>query len=488
MKTKMNFLANMKKQIMAIAIIAFSGATFAQVNNIPWYQSKDAASRGAWGADTRAEASTKWEYRDYMRATATAVFKSQIQGNKIKTGTLRDGLTNYFGKHKFGDDVRFLDQPIAGFCTGFLIAPDLLVTAGHCITDQERLLSTVWIFDYTSDVQFDLAGKYITVPESNQYQGIEILDRQLSENGEYDYAIIRLNRKVTGRKPYKFRTGGAVKFDQMIAMIGSPGGLPLKLADSAHVTNNETYATSFLTDLDAFHGNSGGPVFNMLGFIEGILVRGPGWDYHVDETTDEIKQDVFYDLYNLLGMQAKQGNGVHRITFTNDNLLAYGVYRNLEVAIENNDLAEFKEWTMYSWIWKKQFDGRDNLIAVAAKNYRADMLDVILSTEGIDINAKDKFNTPLLTILAQYNQGAAITKAKSAMGDALDLNVRDANGETALMVAAKNGNLDAVNALIAAGADLKATNYAGKTARSLAKSAKQKAIAKVLKKAEKAKK
>ncbi len=488
MKTKMIKLAGMKRNLLAIALFGFTTLAMAQDKNIPWFESKDAASRGAWGPDTRAEASTKWEYRDYMRATATAVNKSQVNGSRISTGTLRDGLINYFGKNKFDDGVRFLDQPIAGFCTGFLIAPDLLVTAGHCITDQEKLLNTVWIFDYTADVSFNLSGKYITIPESNQYQGVEILDRQLTENGEYDYCIIRLNRKVTGRKPYKFRTGGAVKFDQMIAMIGSPEGLPLKVADSAHVTNNEDYTTSFLTDLDAFHGNSGGPVFNMNGFIEGILVRGPGWDYHVDEECDCVKQDVFYDLYNLLGMQAEQGNGVHRITYTNDGLLQYAVFRNLQLAIEDNDLNEFKEWSVYTWIFKKKFENEDNLMALAAKAQRGDILDFILGQTGLDLNAKDRFNTPLLSVFAQYNMAGAINKAKQVYGDALDLNARDANGETPLMVAAKYGNMAAVQALIDAGADLKAVNNGGKTARALAKAAKQKEIAKVLKKAEKAKK
>lgn len=488
MKTKKNILKTLKNAVAITALIAATGMLKAQVNNIPWYQNKEAASRGAWGADTRAEASTKWEYRDYMRATATAVRKDQVKGDRISTGSLREGLLRYFGNHEFDDNVRFLDQPIAGFCTGFLIAPDILVTAGHCITDQDKLLNTVWVFDYTADVTFNLQDKYITIPQSNQYQGVEILDRSLTENGEYDYAIIRLDRKVVGRKPYKFRTGGAVKFDQMIAMIGSPEGLPLKLADSAHVTNNETFATSFLTDLDAFHGNSGGPVFNMLGFIEGILVRGPGWDYHVDEETGKIKQDVWYDFYNMIGLQAENGNGVHRINFTNDDILAQAVYRNLEVAIEDNNLNEFKEWTMYQWIWKKQFENKDNLIALAAKYHRAEILDAVLGTEGLDLNAGDRYKTPLLIVFAQNDQAAAITKAKAAYGEALDLNIRDANGETALMVAARNGNMAAVQALIAAGADLKAMNHAGKTARSVAKSTKHKDIAKVLKKAEKAKK
>ena len=32
--------------------------------------------------------------------------------------------------------VRFAEQPTAADCTGFLVGPDLMVTAGHCVSDQ----------------------------------------------------------------------------------------------------------------------------------------------------------------------------------------------------------------------------------------------------------------------------------------------------------------------------------------------------------------
>ncbi|MCC7298325.1 MAG: ankyrin repeat domain-containing protein, partial [Bacteroidia bacterium] len=303
----------------------------------------------------------------------------------------------------------------------------------------------------------------------------------------YDYCVIRLNRR-TDRKPYKFRTGGAVTFDDMVAMIGSPSGLPLKVADSAHVTNNEDYTTSFLTDLDAFHGNSGGPVFNLYGFIEGILVRGPGNDYHVDEESGTIKQDSRYDLYYYFGLQAETGNGVHRITHIPWNLLVTSVYRNIEVAAMDNNLDEFKEWIIYTWIWKKENElpGKENILAQVAKYGREDMLNEVIGTPAVNVNTKDMYGSYLVHILAEKNLASSIAKAAAVEG--FDINARNSYNETALMVAARNGSLAAVNALISAGANVKATNSAGKTARSLAKSAKQKEIAKILKKAEKASK
>lgn len=485
MRTKMIKIADMKKFLLTIAATAISSLAFGQ--HVPWYGHKDDQARGAFGPDTRAEAKTRWEYRDYMRATATAVQKSQVKGDKIYCMDLKTYITRVFGEHKIDSDVKFQDQPTAGFCTGFLIAPDILVTAGHCITNQEDLQSTIWIFDYTSDVSYNKAASYITIPESNQYYGVEILDTKLTNDRLYDYCVIRLNRKVTNRKPYKFRTGGAVSFDDIIAMIGSPSGLPLKVADSAHVTNNEDYSTSFLTDLDAFHGNSGGPVFNLFGFIEGILVRGPGNDYHLDEECDCIKQDSRWDLYYYFGMQAETGNAVHRITHIPWDLLVQSVYRNIEVAAQDDNLADFKEWIIYRWIWKKENDikGKENLLALVAKYGRADMLNEVIGTAEVDVNSKDMYGSPLVHIMAEKDLASSIEKAAAVEG--FDINSRNSFNETALMVAARSGSLNAVNALLRAGANVKATNSNGKTARSLAKSAKNKEIAKILKRAEKGK-
>lgn len=473
------------KYLAFTAIFLFASAkTLAQV---PWFSHPSEQPRGAFGSDTRAEAKSKWEYKDYMRATATAVYKSQVDGERIYTLNLKSFINQVFGNYPIDKDVRFLDQPTAGFCTGFLIAPDILVTAGHCIQNEEDLKNAVWIFDYTADVPYNEKGGYINIPEENQYYGVEILDTRLSNDRLYDYCVIRLNKK-TNRKPYKFRTGGAISFNDMIAMIGSPSGLPLKVADSAHATNVDDYSTSFLTDLDAFHGNSGGPVFNLFGFIEGILVRGPGNDYHYDEESGTIKADSRWDLYYYFGMQAAMGNGVHRITSIPQNLLTTAVYGNIENAIDNNNLDEFKEWIIYSWIWKKenQLAGKDNLLALVAKAGREDFLLEILGTETVDVNTTDIFGTPLLHLLAQKNMHRALAKALEI--ENCDKNILDRNGETALMVAARAGSLEAVSAMIQGGANVKAKNADGKNARAIAKKAHHKDIAKLIKKAEKLKK
>lgn len=481
MKTKFINIAGMKRLVLTSILAISLQSVMAQK---PWYMHPDSTVRGAFGPDTRAEAKTRWQYRDYMRATATAIQKKNVVGNKVYTYDLGTFLQKKFGDYPIDKSVRFADQPSAGFCTGFLIAPDILVTAGHCIETEEDMKNAVWIFDYTSDISYNKAGKFITVDQSNMYYGVELLATKLTDDLNYDYCVIRLDRK-TNRKPYKFRTGGAIRFEDHVAMIGSPSGLPLKVADSARVTNNDL-KTWFLTDLDAFQGNSGGPVFNSNGFIEGILVRGTKGDFEYDASCNCIKQVVHYDWnYLLLGKSANKGNGVHRLTHIPWDLLRNAVYRNLEVAIENNDMNEFREWTIYRWIFKEQFSNKENLVALAAKKYKSAFVDTLLTIDNVDVNGKDMYGTPLVHVFAQYNLASSITLAAKRKG--FDFDVKNSNGNTALMIAAQNGNRDAVIALLRAGADPKMKNNDKKSARSLASKAKYKEIAKLLKNAEKGK-
>ena len=92
-------------------------------------------SRGVFGVDDRSEASKSIEFKDLVRATAVMIRKSKMVGNnqdgyRVYSETLRKRLTRQFGTDKFHENVKFLDQPACASCTGFLISPDILVTAG----------------------------------------------------------------------------------------------------------------------------------------------------------------------------------------------------------------------------------------------------------------------------------------------------------------------------------------------------------------------
>ncbi len=165
-------------------------------------------------------------------------------------------------------EERFTNQPLTAVCSGFLVGKDLIVTAGHCIEDQSGCDQYLWAFDYKMTDE----NSPIVLSKNNVYRCKSIVERQLSN--EYDYALIRLDREVSDRRPLEVRKTGKVANKANLVVIGHPSGLPTKISDGAYVRKN-TSKGYFSANLDTYGGNSGSAVFDSkTGLVEGILVRG----------------------------------------------------------------------------------------------------------------------------------------------------------------------------------------------------------------------
>ncbi len=164
---------------------------------------------------------------------------------------------------------RFSQQNSIARCSGFLIGKDLLVTAGHCLRSQEECDNYHWVFDYQEGEIIDNK-----LPSSSIYNCKKIIAQKLDFFGNNDYSVVQLDRKVRDRKPLKFRKRGEPKVGDELIVIGHPSGLPTKIADNAKIVD-ASEEEFFVSDLDAFGGNSGSAVFNASsGVVEGVLVRG----------------------------------------------------------------------------------------------------------------------------------------------------------------------------------------------------------------------
>lgn len=168
---------------------------------------------------------------------------------------------------------KFADQYLAPMCSGFLVAPDLIVTAGHCFktfsTPENVCKSFAWVFDYQMNSATSNPAKDMQL--SNIYACKSVY---AVLNDSMDFAIVKLNRKVTGRTPLTFRQQGIIPNSTELLVIGHPSGLPTKVSDKGRITRNSE-VTNFSTTLDTFHGNSGSAVFDAkTGLVEGILIQG----------------------------------------------------------------------------------------------------------------------------------------------------------------------------------------------------------------------
>ena len=222
-----------------------------------------------YGTDGRLD---MWEVTNVAhRASADSVVMlvnaSGITANSNGTSTI--ATQNFGTARNLCQTERFRNQPIAGFCSGFLLDPSLVATAAHCV-DNANLVNVRFVFGFQMR---DETTPETTVPTSEIYRGIRIIGRAIGNQGT-DWCIVQLDRPVLNHRISRLRRSGKITDNAGVYVIGHPVGLPKKWAGGAAVRDN-TPARYFVANLDTYGGNSGSPVFNAATHdVEGILVRG----------------------------------------------------------------------------------------------------------------------------------------------------------------------------------------------------------------------
>jgi hypothetical protein len=177
----------------------------------------------------------------------------------------------------------YRDQPVPAYCSGFMVGPDLIATAGHCVGNRKECNDTLFVFGFHMQ---NPSTPVLHVPDSDVYQCAEIVARE--ETWTNDFSIVRVDRPIVGHQALPVRSSGDVESDpdvDEIAAIGHPVGMPAKLCDNAQVMD-ASHADYFQANLDVYGGNSGSAVVSLtnggaLHLVEGILVRGNSdWVYY----------------------------------------------------------------------------------------------------------------------------------------------------------------------------------------------------------------
>lgn len=198
-------------------------------------------------------------------------------------------------------------------CSGFLVAPDLLLTAGHCMNHLEMDMVNgmtnycsdfVWVFDYKYESKSLIKTAF---PKENVAQCKKILYAKLKYTAPTDHsaavfgddiALIQLDRKLN--RPYlKLSTSENFKVGQRVYTVGYPTGLPLKITPNGKIKDN-TFENFFTSSLDILGGNSGGPVLNESHEVIGVVARAfPDIDYVYSEKKEcSVPASCSEDLKN----------------------------------------------------------------------------------------------------------------------------------------------------------------------------------------------
>lgn len=246
-----------------------------------------------FGVDSRENITPGSKWDELARSTAISVIVTTIQNNgngtyKVETGKQSD----------LCPEERFRNEPIISMsCSGFLVGPDLLATAGHCmyainrpneeIENEEEFTCKVfdWVFDYQVKNDGKVNSTKILAKDIYHCKKI-VFAAQHSKKPFSDFALIQLDRPVVGRKPLPIAKIPPALGD-VLHMIGHPFGTPTKISTGGRVILNNPVRSTFITTLDAFGGNSGSAVFNNRNELVGILAAGtPSQNTY----TDEIRQ------------------------------------------------------------------------------------------------------------------------------------------------------------------------------------------------------
>ncbi len=186
------------------------------------------------------------------------------------------------------EDEKFKNQHIGGWCSGFMVGPDLIATAGHCGETDFDIQNTAYVFGFRVSGPDDQGTTVFTADQV--YFGKELVAHDLSATG--DFAIVRVDRTITapGAAPLELRKSGRIGLGENLGVIGYPSGLPVKIAFGDETVVRRDEDPWLIGNLDTYGGNSGSAVFNKDGLVEGILVRG-AQDYVTDSENSCFKSN-----------------------------------------------------------------------------------------------------------------------------------------------------------------------------------------------------
>jgi V8-like Glu-specific endopeptidase len=194
----------------------------------------------------------------------------------------------------FGEQESFRDEYAAGIGTAFLVGKQRVMTAAHCICkkdtnilDEKLIDATRIVFGFQnakknpSDYLFADRQVYkINKVVSHRYTRIQDKNKNFTE--WTDWALIELDREAPFT-PLKMNMTRRIAEKVDLYMLGHPYGLSIKFVGNGSVQKRNLHHKDFFeSNLDAFAGNSGSPVFNKMTMeVEGMLCSGSEEDYEV---------------------------------------------------------------------------------------------------------------------------------------------------------------------------------------------------------------
>lgn len=206
-------------------------------------------------------------------------------------------------KENICSDQRFAEEISPASCSGFLVAPDIVMTSAHCLIPKDTsFISRIWhrIFNNNPQAQNRIYKRRIMNKCKNRSWVFNFNDRnneliaegtlvlhkienqfvakcqdlvyyQRAAKNNQDFVLIKLNKKIPA-KYFQF-SNQPTRDPEDIWMIGHPLGISAKISP-AHdflLSDSEKF---YRIAIDSFRGNSGSPLVDKKMKVLGILTGG----------------------------------------------------------------------------------------------------------------------------------------------------------------------------------------------------------------------
>ena len=213
--------------------------------------------------------------KEVSKSVAALVSSSRLIYDDINKEYFHGGYTFEDIKPNLCNNEPFKSQFSLAYCTTFLVAPDIMITAGHCIVDEDECANSNIVFDFKVETSESAQSGPDVILEENVYSCASVIHQESHSNKRYvDFTVIKLDRPVVGRTPLKVRKSGQITTATRTIVMGHPVGLPLKIENNG-IVRDSVGDGYFVSEMDTFQGNSGSPVINSYTLeVEGILIRG----------------------------------------------------------------------------------------------------------------------------------------------------------------------------------------------------------------------
>ena len=206
---------------------------------------------------------------------------------RIKNST-KISETNYLDESE-----DFSSQSRLSGCSGSYLGKGLVMTAGHCVSDNpkdpEYFAIFLLVFGWKND-QAGAPAQSFPIDAVYSIKKVETraLEGQPGDTKAYrDFALVSMDRDPADRQPLTLETEQAPKIGQKVFTIGYPLGLAVKINDPDQAQVYTVEKNGFKTNIDAFGGNSGGPAFDSAtNKIVGIIVTAVGTEYSYELNRD----------------------------------------------------------------------------------------------------------------------------------------------------------------------------------------------------------